>query len=60
MTKQIDRADIFAAQSAVSLAVLVAEKIADHAAEGQDVEGEVADLKLHLERVVAQLDVAMG
>lgn len=60
MTKQIDRADIFAAQSAVNLAVLVAEKIADHAAAGKDVEGEVADLKLHLERVAAKLDRAAG
>lgn len=45
---------------AVNLPVLVAEKIADHAADGKDVEGEVADLKLHLEGVADKLGGAMG
>jgi hypothetical protein len=58
--KSISRIDIFAAQRAVGLAVLAADKIADIAATGRDVEGEVTDLRLHLERIVAQLDVAMG
>ncbi|MGV8832974.1 MAG: hypothetical protein ACOH2N_13435 [Devosia sp.] len=60
MTKQIERADIFAAQRAVNLAALTADKIADMAAKGRDVEGEVTDLRLHLESIVAQLDEAMG
>lgn len=56
----IDRTSIFAAQRAVNVAMLAAEAIANHAAQGQDVEGEAADLQMHLRDVVAQLDVAVG
>lgn len=58
--KSIARADIFAALSAMNLACLATEKIADKAATGEDVEGELADLLMHLRRVCAQLDTAMG
>ncbi len=59
-TKIIERADIFVAISSVNLSCLAAEKIADKAAAGEEVEGDLADLLFHLRTVAGQLDRAIG
>lgn len=59
-TVTIDRADLHRIASAINVAILAADKAADHSAEGKDVEGEVADVRVLLEDVVARLDAAMG
>lgn len=56
----MNRKSVFATQRAANVAVLAAEAIANHAAAGRDVEGELADLGLHLQRIVDQLDELMG
>ena len=55
----IDRAEVFSALSALNLAILALDKIADIAGAGQDVEGEVTDVRLHLQSVCRRLGEAV-
>lgn len=59
--KSISHTEVFAASSAVNVACLATERLADLAAAGgADIEGGLADLLMHLKAVYAQLDRAMG
>ncbi|HEV7293500.1 MAG TPA: hypothetical protein VGN79_14390 [Devosia sp.] len=47
-----ERSKLHGISSAVDLAILALDKIADLAAAGQDVEGHIADVRMHLQSSV--------
>lgn len=59
-TIAVERADLLRIASAVNVAILAADKAADHSAEGKDVEGEIADVRVLLEDVADKLGRAVG
>lgn len=46
--------------SAANVAILALDKAADRSATGQDVEGEITDVRMLLEDIVEKLSEAMG
>lgn len=58
-TVTVERDTLHRLASILGAAILAADKAADHSAAGQDVEGEIADIRILLEDLVVKVHMAM-